>query len=127
VGAPVSAERELAELVGGEPESALAEASTASWAERFAGSRFGLQPVRSVGDVFQEAWVRDRGLVVTREHVGIGDVDTIGPTARLDGTPMVLGRPAPRPGADARDILVELGLGDAVDRLVATGAVRLDG
>ena len=53
--------------------------------------------------------VRQAGLTVTREHPGRGNVDHLGTTARLSGTPMRLGTPTPVPGGNTRGILQELG------------------
>jgi hypothetical protein len=38
-----------------------------------------------------------------------------------------IGRPAPKPGSDAADILAEIGLEHRLDDLVAAGVIRVDG
>jgi crotonobetainyl-CoA:carnitine CoA-transferase CaiB-like acyl-CoA transferase len=68
-----------------------------------------------------DAWVREHGLIISREHRGIGLIDQAGPPPRLSRTPVVPGVPAPPVGADGRAILAEHGL-DA-DALAAAGAV----
>ena len=40
---------------------------------------------------------------------------------------MAPGRPAPKPGAQAREILEEIGQGDRFDRLVEQGVILMDG
>ena len=57
-----------------------------------------------------EAHVRKAGLIVSREHPGQGNVDHLGNTAHLSGTPMRPGRPTPILGTDAEEILTEAGL-----------------
>lgn len=74
-----------------------------------------------------DPWVREHGLVITRDHDGIGPLTTNGPSPRLSRTSPIPGRPAPRPGADAASILAEVGMARELDRLVASGVVALDG
>jgi hypothetical protein len=38
-----------------------------------------------------------------------------------------LGCPAPKPGADAAELLAEIGMADQLDRLVREGVVVIDG
>lgn len=78
-----------------------------------------------LSEVMEDPWVRSRGLIISRDHDGLGLVDQVGVTARLSRTPAVPGCPAPLPGADGRPILEEHGLGADVERLVDAGAVVL--
>ncbi len=71
--------------------------------------------------------VISRGLSLTREHDEIGPVTTTGPAPRLSATPIVVGRPAPKPGSDAASILAEIGLGGEVDRLLRERVIVMDG
>ncbi len=58
----------------------------------------------TIADLRDDAYVRQAGLIVTREHPGRGNADHLGTTARLSGTPMRLGTPTPVPGwPDAGD------------------------
>jgi crotonobetainyl-CoA:carnitine CoA-transferase CaiB-like acyl-CoA transferase len=70
---------------------------------------------------------REQGLVVTRPHDGLGLVTTAGPGIKLSGTPVILGRPAPRPGADAAEILREIGMEGEMARLIREGVVVTEG
>ena len=63
----------------------------------------------SVQDFRLSPEVLREGLVVSREHPGMGRVDHLGNTARLSRTPMRLGRPTPVLGADTDEILREAG------------------
>lgn len=46
---------------------------------------------------------------------------------RLSRTPVRIGRPTPRPGSDAHEILDEFGRADRLESLVDRGAVLLEG
>jgi crotonobetainyl-CoA:carnitine CoA-transferase CaiB-like acyl-CoA transferase len=54
-------------------------------------------------------------------------VTTTGPAARLSRTPLAPGRPAPKPGSDAREVLAEFGLDDRYDALVESGVLVTEG
>jgi crotonobetainyl-CoA:carnitine CoA-transferase CaiB-like acyl-CoA transferase len=70
--------------------------------------------------------VLQTGLIVTREHPELDNVDHLGTPARLSGTPMRLGRPTPMPGGNTREILYELGYSATeVGHYIAQGAVRV--
>ena len=69
------------------------------------------QPVVSdLRHLMDNAWVVAHGLSLTREHDEMGPITTTGPAPRLSRTPVVPGRPAPRPGGDASAIIEEIGL-----------------
>jgi len=71
--------------------------------------------------------VRARGLSATREHDEIGPVTTTGPGIKLSRTPLVIGRPAPKPGSDAASILDQIGLRGELDRLIRERIIVVDG
>ncbi len=74
-----------------------------------------------------DPYVSAHELSLTREHDEIGLVTTCGPVPRLSRTPIRVGRPAPKPGSDAPEILSEIGLGDRLEALIEAGVVRVDG
>jgi crotonobetainyl-CoA:carnitine CoA-transferase CaiB-like acyl-CoA transferase len=122
----------VASLCGKALEEALAQRlagdSVATWVARL--TRAGIGAHRYVGDLeelMQDPWVTAHHLSLTREHDGMGLVTTCGPVPRLSRTPIRVGEPASRPGADARAILSEIGLGDRVEALIAAGVVRVEG
>ena len=78
-------------------------------------------------ELLNDPWVQAHGLSITRDHEGWGPITTTGPTTRLSRTPVVPGRPAPRPGSDTRSILDEIGMGDRLDELVRAGALVTEG
>ncbi len=71
--------------------------------------------------------VKSRGLSLTREHDEVGRVTTTGPAPRLSRTPLVVGRPAPKPGSDAKSILGDVGMAAEYDRLVTEKVIVVDG
>ena len=75
-------------------------------------------------DYRDDPYVRQAGLIVTRDHPGQGSADHLGPTARLSGTPLRLGRPTPMLGAETNEILQEIGLSpEEIEALIASGVV----
>ena len=99
-----------------------------TWVTRLTAAGIGASPVvMDARSLVDDPWVIEHGLVVTREHEGIGLVTTNGPATRLSRTPVRPGAPAAKPGADAAAILDQYALGDRLDALVESGAVVLDG
>ena len=74
-----------------------------------------------------DPWTSAHGLSMTREHDELGLVTTCGPAPRLSRTPVHPGRPAAKPGVDARDILEEVGLGARFKELVESQVVVVEG
>jgi len=83
--------------------------------------------IPDVRPLMDDPWVQAHGLSLTREHEGFGLITTTGPTPRLSRTPVLPGRPAPRPGSDAKAILATVGLDGELDRLLADGVVVTEG
>ena len=109
-------------------EARLAEEPADVWQKRcaMADAAVGAHVLGRVNDLLDDPWARAHGLVVTREHAGLGLVDTLGVTARLSRTPPTPGRPAPvTRGMHGREIIDECGLGPDIDRLVEAGGVHL--
>ena len=88
-----------------------------AWAAALTAVGVSVSLVSAVPDYYGEQFLRDAGLVVTRNHPGIGVVDHVGPPPLLSATPARLGTPAPRRGSDTKAILAELGY--APDRIAA--------
>ena len=96
------------------------------WVRRLTDAGVGAHAVVSAVDVMRDPWVVAHGLSVTRKHPSGETVTTIGPPARLSRTPVIPGRAAAAPGADAPDVLAEIGAADELPRLIENGAVALE-
>ncbi len=102
--------------------------TVAAWVNRLTDAGVGAQRVVSdVRELMTDPWVMSHGLSLTRDHDELGPVTTCGPAPRLSRTPVRPGRPAPKPGSDAADVLAGYGLGGDFQRLVDTGIVLTDG
>jgi crotonobetainyl-CoA:carnitine CoA-transferase CaiB-like acyl-CoA transferase len=97
----------------------------ATWVHRLTQASVGSHALKTVREIMDDSWAKEHGISLTRDHPGLGLVDTIGPAPRLSRTPVTPGRPAPQYGADTAEILAEHGLGSDMDRLVGSGGVRL--
>ena len=99
-----------------------------SWVLGLNDAGIGAHPVVfDLGELLNDPRVVEQGLSITREHDEIGLVTTCGPSPRLSRTPVAPGRPAPKPGAQGREILEEIGLGQRFDHLVERGVILTDG
>jgi crotonobetainyl-CoA:carnitine CoA-transferase CaiB-like acyl-CoA transferase len=83
--------------------------------------------VDKASDLLEDQWIVSHGLSITREHQELGNITTTGPAPRLSLTPVRVGRPAPKPGSDAKEILSDIGLESEFDRLVEERVIKLDG
>ena len=63
----------------------------------------------AVPDYHNDADVRRAGLIVGRDHPGMGMADHLGVVAQLSDTPARVGRPTPVLGAETNEILTEAG------------------
>ena len=98
------------------------------WASRLREAGIGAQRViTDVRELMEDPWVQAHGLSIIREHEELGLITTCGPAPRLSRTAVRAGNPASRPGADAREILEEAGLGDEFERLVEAGVIVTEG
>ena len=78
----------------------------------------------SYRDLGRDPAIRQAGLIVSRDHPGLGRVDHPGNTVRLSRTPMRLGRPSQMPGAETEAILREVGYSQReIQALEAAGVV----
>ena len=75
------------------------------------------QVVVPVAELMADPYVRKRGLSVSQTVEDVGETTAPGLPVRLSRTPMRLGDPPRRPGADAAAILEELSMADALGKL----------
>jgi crotonobetainyl-CoA:carnitine CoA-transferase CaiB-like acyl-CoA transferase len=111
--------------VQGTLEEAFAREPAAAWCQRLAAAGLGAHPMLSVTEVVKDESLRRYGLIVTRGHQELGEVDQLAPIARLSRTPTRIGAPSTPLGSDVRDIAAQYGLSEELPRLVEQGAVLL--
>jgi len=117
-------ENRLEELL----EKCFLSASAGDWVARLTSHDIGAHHlVTTTAELLENPWNKQHGLSATREHDELGQITTTGPAPRLSRTPVVIGRPAPKPGSDAHDILSDIGMENEFDRLVADNIIRIDG
>ena len=123
---------DLAALEGRDLERALEERMRSRTAQDWLAelTRSGIAAavaVLKLTSLTDDPLVRAQGLALVRDHAELGPVVTTGPGIKLSRTPVTAGRPAPKPGADAAELLGEIGMAGELDRLVAEGVVVVDG
>jgi len=81
-------------------------------------------PVYTLEEMFSDAHVIRRGMVMDVEHPALGSVKQIGPAIKFSNAPAQIWRSPPKPGEHTDEILTELGYtGDEVSQLRQIGAV----
>ena len=105
----------------------IATRSAEDWTALLTAAGAGVAPLRELGELMHDPWVEQHGLSLTRQHQVVGLVTTNGPAARLSRSAVDPGAPASKPGSDALDVLTARGLSEDYDRLVACGALVVDG
>jgi crotonobetainyl-CoA:carnitine CoA-transferase CaiB-like acyl-CoA transferase len=104
----------------------LATRTTADWLARLDAADVPCAPVLRRGEVTANEQVVARGLISEFDHPGIGRVRQPKPAAQFSATPTRPPSPAPKIGEHGREILAELGFGDAeIDRLGQGKVVRV--
>lgn len=87
----------------------LAKQPAAFWIDALRDTSVGVGRLRSIADIERDPLIRGAGLIVKRDHPGIGMVDHVGVGVRLSSTPMQIGRPTPVFGADTEAVLAGAG------------------
>ena len=121
----MSEHRQGDDVLAKELSAIFASASCEHWIELL--REHGISVVQNVAipDFRHDPYIRQAGLIVTREHPERGMVDHLGPTAILADTPMRVGAPTPVPGGQTREIMQELGYTAAdIEQLIAGQAIR---
>ena len=110
--------------LAGELSRVFAQGTRGGWVGSLTAVGVSAMENRAIPDFHDDPHVRQAGLVVGREHPGMGMADHLGVVARLSGTPARLGRPTPVLGAETDEILSEAGYTSAeVAALKSAGAV----
>jgi crotonobetainyl-CoA:carnitine CoA-transferase CaiB-like acyl-CoA transferase len=96
------------------------------WVERLQQHGIPAQMRVPVDELMVDAYVIQRGLSVSQQVDGVGQTTAPGLPVRLSRTPMRLGAVTGRPGADAADILAELGLQEELPKLEKAWVLQVD-
>lgn len=102
------------------------ERTTQSWVATFEQAGVPCGPINTIADVFQDAQVRARGMLIDLPHRRAGEVPIVASPIRLSGTPVQYHQAPPVLGQDTRAVLQ--GLLDvptaALDHLVEQGVIQ---
>jgi len=108
--------KSLADVLAGKPR--------AEWEKLVNPTGVSVIANRMVEDFRDDSDIRKAGLIVGRDHPGMGQADHLGSVAKLSETPMRVGRPTPLLGAETDEILSEAGYtGEQIESLKLSGAV----
>ena len=113
---------ELADLDEAQLAEVFRGAPARHWADKLTAAGIGAHVLADQPDLMDDPVVRDRGLVVDRDHPGFGRARMAGPSPRLSRTPAQPAAPAGPPGSDTRAVLEELGFN--ADDLLARDIAR---
>ena len=99
--------------------------TTAEWLARLDAADVPCAPILRRGEIIANEQVVARGLIAELEQPGVGTVRQPKPAARFDVDAAAIGGPAPRIGQHTRQVLSDLGYGDAViEAMIEQKAVR---
>ena len=100
----------------------LAAHDRAYWIERLNAGGVACGLINNLQEVFEEPQVQHLGMVKDVLSAHFGPQRLVGQPVQLERTPSTIARAAPRRGEHSREILAELGLGEAdMDRMKSTG------
>jgi crotonobetainyl-CoA:carnitine CoA-transferase CaiB-like acyl-CoA transferase len=100
---------------------ALAMETTDHWRDALDAADIPNAAMASLEDVFESPYFRETGFFQHMEHPDAGAILQMRPPIAFGGTPANLHRPQPARGADAEDILTEVGLSaDAIQAALPT-------
>jgi len=104
----------------------LKKRSTREWLADLDAAGIPAGPINTVGEMLADPQVLAREMVVELEHPKAGRTKAIGLPVKFSATPGAIRRRAPLFGEHTREILVELGYGEAeIARLLKEGAVAV--
>ena len=95
--------------LAGELSQVFAKGTRGGWVRSLSAVGVSAMENKAIPDFHADPHVRKAGLIVGREHPGMGMADHLGVVPRLVGTPARVGRPTPVLGAETDEILLEAG------------------
>ncbi|WP_375785419.1 CaiB/BaiF CoA transferase family protein [Bradyrhizobium sp. Pha-3] len=99
--------------------------TTAEWLARLDAADVPCAPILRRGEIIANEQVVARGLIAELEQPGVGTVRQPKPAARFDVDAAAIGGPAPRIGQHTKQVLSDLGYGDAaIAEMIEQKAVR---
>ena len=108
-------------------EDAFAGDDVDGWVQRLQAAGIGAHRIVHLAELMQDPAVRAQGLSTTQLTEEAGDVVMPGTAMVLENRPVRAGRPARRPGADARAVLSEVGLAqDQIEGLARSWILQID-
>jgi crotonobetainyl-CoA:carnitine CoA-transferase CaiB-like acyl-CoA transferase len=87
----------------------LLQRGTSEWIDRFERAGVPAGPIRNIAQVFEDAQVVHRGMLVTLPHAAGGDITMVGSPMRFTASPLHVGPAPPTLGQHTQDILAECG------------------
>ncbi|MGY4422836.1 crotonobetainyl-CoA:carnitine CoA-transferase CaiB-like acyl-CoA transferase [Bradyrhizobium sp. JR6.1] len=99
--------------------------TTAEWLARLDAADVPCAPILRRGEIIANEQVVARGLIAELEQPGVGTVRQPKPAARFEVDAAAIGGPAPRIGQHTKQVLSDLGYGDAaIEAMIEQKAVR---
>lgn len=104
----------------------IAKHTTAEWLEWLDAADVPCAPILRRGEVIHNEQVVARGIIEEFYQPSVGQVRQPKPAARFQINEAAIGGPAPRIGEHSKDVLRELGYGDAeIEKMIGERAVRV--